>query len=129
MPNYSSPKNQRYLKSGSGWRVGWDTHAATYPGLVGADEWAVELTEVEFQDFNRLFRQLHQTMKLMAQELMEEEQITCEVETDLLWLEAQGYPHSYSLRLILNQGRRCEGNWSPEAVPELFIALERLTIF
>lgn len=120
---------ERFLKSGKGWRIGWDASATVYKGLVGADEWAIELTEAEFTDFSRLFTQLRETMIQMETELMDEEQITCEAETDLLWLEVHGYPQSYDLRLILNQGRRCEGNWSPEAVPELFTALERLMVF
>ena len=50
--------------------------------------------------------QLVDTMSQMSAELMDEEKISCEAETDLLWLEVEGYPHSYSLRLILNCDRR-----------------------
>jgi len=34
--------------------------------------------------------------------------ISCEAESDLLWLQVEGYPHAYNLRLILNTGR-CAG--------------------
>ncbi|BBA78748.1 hypothetical protein RGRSB_0123 [cyanobacterium endosymbiont of Rhopalodia gibberula] len=110
----------RILKKGAGWRIGWNPNAVSYQGLIGGKDWAIELTETEFKDFCRLFKQLAETMEMMSQELMDAEKIACEAESDLLWLEVEGYPHAYSLRLILNQGRCCEGNWSEEMVRELF---------
>ena len=121
--------NKRLLKSGNGWRIGWNPSAREYPGLVGAETWAVELTEPELNDFCRLLAQLTDTMSEMAGELMAEERIACEAESELLWLEVEGFPHSYSLHLILNQGRRCEGNWDSEAAAELAQAAQMLKLF
>jgi len=120
---------ERFLKSSPGWRLGYNPHSEKYPGLVGSDDWAIELTEPELNDFCRLLSQLTETMTQMTQELMESEKIACEAETELLWMEVEGYPHSYSLRLILHQNRRCEGNWSASAVPQLAIAAQTLKIF
>ncbi len=120
---------ERVLKQGKGWRIGWNPTAESYHGLVGGDDWAIELTEVELADFCRLLAQLAQTMEQMTEELMDEERIACEAESDLLWLEVEGYPHDYCLRLILNQGRRCEGNWSAQVVPELLQAAQMLKVF
>ena len=120
---------EKVLKSGSGWRLGWNPQAEKYQGLVGAQDWAIELTEAELNDFCRLLQQLAMTMTQMLGELMEEERIACEVESNLLWLEVEGYPHSYSLRLMVYQGRCCEGNWSEEAVPELIKASQTLKTF
>ena len=119
---------ERIIKSGSGWRIGW-TPEAEYKGLVGSDDWAIELTEAELNDFCRLLNQLADTVNQMTAQLMDEERIACEAESDLLWMEVEGYPHAYSLRLILNQGRRCEGNWSEEAVPQLVQATRMLKVF
>jgi hypothetical protein len=121
--------SKRLLKQGTGWRLGWNPEAEIYKGLVGGDNWAIELTEAELDDFCRLLEQLAQTMQSMQAELMEEERIACEAESDRIWIEVEGYPHAYSLRLILNQGRCCEGNWSEEAVPELRQAAQRLKVF
>ncbi len=121
--------SDRILKKGLGWRIGWNPNPVTYQGLVGGEDWALELTEAEFKDFCRLFKQLAETMEMMTQELMDAERIACEAESDLLWLEVEGYPHAYSLRLILNQGRRCEGNWTEEVVKEFFQAVQILEIF
>lgn len=120
---------ERLLKSGKGWRIGWNPQAGEYQGLVGSDNWAIELTQAEFNDFCRLLEQLANTMSQMKAELMEEERISCEAESDLLWLEVEGFPHAYSLRLILNQRRRCEGNWTEEVVSDLVQATRTLTVF
>lgn len=121
--------SDRLLKMGNGWRIGWNPSAKIYKGLVGGKDWAIELTEDELNDFCCLLEQLAQMMTRMADELMDEEKIACEAESDRLWMEVEGYPHAYSLRLILNQGRCCEGYWSAEAVAELAQAARTLKGF
>lgn len=129
MTEMGMSNSKRLLKSGKGWRVGWNPKASIYKGLIGSDDWAVELTEAEMEDFCRLLTQLAQTMVEMSEHLMEEEKITCEAESDLLWLEVEGYSHSYSLRVILSQNRSCEGNWRSQAIPELLKAIHNLEVF
>ncbi len=116
----------KLLKKGYQWRVGWDSQAQKYQALVGSDDWAIELTIAEFQDFNRLLQQLVSTMEQMKAELMDQERISCEAETPLLWLEVEGYPDEYTLRLIVNSDRRCEGNWREGVAVELAAATQRL---
>jgi hypothetical protein len=120
---------EHLIKSGAGWRIGWKPQAAKFQGLVGTDHWAIELTEAELNDFCRLFAQLADTMKQLAAELMAEEKIACEAESDLLWMEVEGYPHAYNLRFILNTGRGFEGEWDSAAVPELLQAIAMLKVF
>jgi Domain of unknown function (DUF1818) len=119
----------RLLKSGMGWRLGWHPEASDFPALLGADDWAIELTQAEFEDFCRLFAQLSNTLQQMTAELMDEEAIACEAESDLIWLEVAGFPNAYSLRLILQSGRRGEGYWKPEVVPKLRESLQTLGVF
>ncbi|MCS6815596.1 MAG: DUF1818 family protein, partial [Cyanobacteria bacterium] len=69
---------------------------------------------------------LASTMQEMAQQLMDAERISCEAASDLLWLEAEGFPHAYSLRFILLNGRRGDGYWTPTAVPSFFQAVQDL---
>jgi hypothetical protein len=121
--------SDRLLKKGNGWRIGWNPTAPVYKGLVGTNDWAIELTEAELNDFCRLLSQLAQTMEGMASELMDEEKIACEAESDFFWMEVEGYPHAYSLGFILNNGRCCEGSWSEEAVSELVKAVRSLKVF
>ncbi|MEL6930583.1 MAG: DUF1818 family protein [Cyanobacteria bacterium J06600_6] len=110
---------ERFIKTGEGWRIGWYPYAEKYQGLIGTDDWAIELSKAEFAEFTRLLTQLTQTMQQMKAELMEAEKISCEAETDLLWLEVEGYPHNYSLRIIVQSDRRCEGNWAAGVAPHL----------
>ncbi|ABA21635.1 conserved hypothetical protein [Trichormus variabilis ATCC 29413] len=120
---------ERLIKSGAGWRIGWNPDAREYRGLVGTDDWAIELTEAELDDFCRLLAKLANTMKQLTAELMDEEKIACEAESDLLWMEVEGYPHEYSLHFILNTGRCAEGKWNASAVPSLLQAAAMLKVF
>jgi hypothetical protein len=119
----------RQLKRGSGWQLGWDAEAEVFRGLVGGADWAIELTEAELADFCRLAVQLAETMNQIRSELMAEERISCEAESNLLWLEAEGFPDAYSLRLILLTGRQAEGFWPVAAVPDLIQATQVVKVF
>ena len=117
---------ERLTTSGDGWRIGWHPHGSKYRGLIGGEDWAIELTETELNDFYRLLQQLVETMKTMSAELMEGEKIACEAESDLLWMEVEGYCDRYSLRLILNCDRRCEGNWQSGIAPQILAGFNSL---
>lgn len=118
----------RQLKSGAGWRLGWDAEAS-FAGLVGTESWAVELTLAELEDFGRLLLELATTMAQMRSELMPEERISSEAESDLVWMEVEGWPHHYQLRLILLTGRRAEAEWDEAATAALLQAVQTLQLF
>lgn len=113
---------KQIIKDGSGWRLGWDPQRGSYQGLVAGEDWAIELTAPELEDFCKLLQQLAGAMTSMATELMPEETITCEAETELLWMETSGFPHNYGVRFILNTGRGFEGGWTGAIVPEVLHA-------
>jgi Domain of unknown function (DUF1818) len=119
----------RQLKQGKGWRLGWNPEAEVFRGLVGGEDWAIELTESELEDFCRLAVQLADTLRQISRELMDDERVSCEVESDRLWLEAAGFAHAYTLRLLVLTGRGAEGSWTETAVPELIQAVQMLKIF
>lgn len=119
----------RQIKEGTGWRLGWNPDATVFKGLVGGDRWAVEMTQPEFEDFCRLSLQLAETLQAMAAELMAEERITCEQETDHIWVEVEGFPDRYELRFILLQGRGAEGAWPDTGVAELIQAIPAIALF
>lgn len=119
-------KLEPLLTSGEGWRIGWHPQGVRYQGLVGGTDWAIELTAAELSDFYRLLQQLVTTMSNMATELMDAEKISCEAETDLLWMEVEGYSDCYALRLLLNCDRRCEGNWTEGIAPQILQGFDSL---
>ena len=117
------------LREGKGWRVGWDDEREHFKALVGGEHWAMELTQEEFEALQRLAQQLAATMTSLASELMPDEQISCEQETPQLWMEAEGFHHSYSLRFILLNGRGAEGAWPSTIVPEILDGLTCINVF
>jgi len=117
------------IKQGKGWRIGWKPNPCTYQGLLGGEDWAMELTSAEMADFCRLLPEINQAVIDISEHLMDEEKIVCEMESELLWLGAEGYPQNYSLRVILSQGRCCEGTWSVEVLPELLKAIQSFHLF
>ncbi|NET24456.1 DUF1818 family protein [Okeania sp. SIO1I7] len=119
----------RIVKSGAGWRLGLNPEAEKFKGLVAGNEWSIELTEGELEDFCRLLDQLNKAINQMSDELMDEERIVCEAESDLLWMQVEGFPESYTVQFILNQGRRAEGKWPVQAVPGLVQAAQMLKVF
>jgi len=58
----------RMIKSGVGWRIGWDADAPIFVGLVGSDDWSLELTAAELNDFCRLVPQLAEAIAQIMQE-------------------------------------------------------------
>lgn len=114
------------IKQGNGWRVGWNADAPIYQGLIGTDDWALELTATEVKELQRLLTQLSESLNAIADQLMDEEKIAVEVESDILWLEAEGYVNNYALSLILHQNRRCEAHWPAEVVPSLIQAIQTI---
>ncbi|MBE9063309.1 DUF1818 family protein [cf. Phormidesmis sp. LEGE 11477] len=115
----------RSIIEGDGWRLGWNPAADSFCGLLAGQGWALELTAEEFKDLCRLARRLDSTMTAMAEQLVDEERLTCEQETETIWLEAEGFPTCYGLRFILLSGRKCEGEWPADIVPQLIKALDK----
>jgi hypothetical protein len=126
MLNFISQHKSKQLLSGEGWRIGWRSDVDVYKGLVGADNWAIELTESEFKDFCKLASQLVETMQIMATELSDAEKICCTQETEDISLEVNGFPEAFTLHLQLLTGRRSEGIWDADAVPFLVEAIANL---
>lgn len=113
------------LRVGQGWRVGWRKDQL-YAALVGAEDWATELTREEFKAFVDLFCQLHEQLLAIAPELMPEEMITLNGSNNAVHLELEGYPHAYRLHLIVLGDRRVEGTWPAPVSPDFLLACREL---
>ncbi|MBD2103548.1 DUF1818 family protein [Leptolyngbya sp. FACHB-261] len=118
--------SQRKLLEGPGWRLGWAPGSELFVGLVGSDLWSLELTNLELRDFCRLLLELSESMAALKTELMDEETLVCEAETEQVWLEARGFPDRFGVSLQLQTGRRADGQWQAEAVPGLILAVQEL---
>jgi hypothetical protein len=116
-------KPDKQILSGQGWRLGWLPNADVFVGLLSGDRWSIELTESELKDFCSLGLRLAEAMNEMQAELSDQEKLTCDGETENLYIEATGYPDQFSFYLQLKTGRRFEGSWSEDVVPELLEAI------
>lgn len=119
----------RQVKRGNGWQLGWNPDAEQFRGLVGGSDWAIELTEAELDDFCRLLQQLSQTLRQLSHELMDEEKVCCEAESDRIWVEVEGFPEQFTVRFLVLTGRGAEGSWPASVVPELIQATQMLKVF
>ncbi|MGD1849237.1 MAG: DUF1818 family protein [Cyanophyceae cyanobacterium] len=119
----------RILKQGDGWRLGWNPDSEDFPGLIGAEGWALELTWAEWDEFQRLLVSLTEAVAAIASELMDGEKVACEMEGELLWLGAEGYAQHYDVRIVLSSGRRAEGSWAAGAIASMVQTLPTLSGF
>ncbi|MDX2273209.1 MAG: DUF1818 family protein [Cyanobacteriota bacterium] len=130
--DFPSDRSERFaspsphLWKGAGWRLGRQPHHPPYTTLLGSDDWAMELTEAEWQAFCQALQQLRHQWQVMRPHLMAEESLTLEQGLDLLTLIATGEPDHFRLYLRLHQGRASEGVWSPSAVAGLVQQVDRL---
>jgi hypothetical protein len=119
-------ENRRELHKGNGWRIGWQPESRPHCALVGSDDWALELTDAEWQAFCQGMHQLQGAIASATGMLVAEEAITLEYANPLLTLIATGLPPAFSIYLQLHSGRRGEGYWSSEAVTDLMAAAKSL---
>lgn len=117
---------QNYFWQGEGWRLGWKPAATGFVGLVGNEDWAIELTAAELDQFCRGLQQLAAAVTAIAPELMPEEAIACEAEAAGVWLGVEGTAAAYGLRLVLLSGRGAEGAWAAAATGPLLAAAAEL---
>jgi Domain of unknown function (DUF1818) len=118
----------KQLLSGKGWRIGWFPRADPFSGLVGGDNWAIELTQPELEEFCSLCLQLVDSAQQAQSELSEQESLTCSAETENICLEMSGYPGDFKLSLQLQTGRRAEGIWDNDSLSELVEAITKITV-
>ncbi len=104
--------------------MGHSPDAEIFVGLVGAENWAIELNIQEFKDFCRITRQLVETMATMKAELSEGETLTCSAQTADISLEASGLGDNFTIHLQLLNDRRAEGIWTSKAISELLNAVK-----
>ncbi len=87
---------------GNGWRLKKDTSKKKYSFLIGGDDWAVELTDLEWNGLYQVVCKLVNQYEQMTDHLMKEEEIFIEVEISPWWACINGNREFWSLRCILN---------------------------
>jgi len=89
-------------KEGQGWRIIRDRSRENFSTLIGGGNWAIELTEIEWENLVSAVNELSNQYKDIRPQLMGDEDITLELER-CPWLAIlKGDKYGWELKLILN---------------------------
>ena len=89
------------LYDNKNWRLIKDLDKGKYCFLIGVDNWAIELSQDEFESLYRLLIRLENQINSIKEELLEEELINLEIENALWYIELEGNKNQWNLRMIL----------------------------
>jgi hypothetical protein len=120
------------VQEGQGWRLLVDPARHPFVVLIGGAGWAAELTAQEAQTLRQAFGQLQQQHAAIADQLMDEESITLELDLGGLWMAIDGDRSSWQARFLLTPGdgqRALEGGWDAVASQALAAALAQHSEF
>ena len=116
---------------GEGWRLAWDPSRQPFPVLIGGSGWAAELTAPEALQLRQALARLVAQLAALSGQLMEEEQVSLELEQELWWVALEGDRTAWSFRFVLTPGagqRGIEGAWSVGASAACLRAMEHWSL-
>ena len=89
-------------KEGPGWRLIRDSSRGNFSTLIGGESWAIELNQFEWKTLVKVVIDLSDQYKNIKDQLMGDEDITLELESDP-WLAClNGDQNGWRLKLILD---------------------------
>jgi hypothetical protein len=95
---------------------------------LGCGTWTIEFSPVEWEQFVQQFRTLAQTWQSIQGELMPEEALTLDSESETIRLQAEGQPEQWGMWLQLCSGRKVEGYLDSPLVMELLRRIGNSTL-
>ncbi|WP_269625476.1 DUF1818 family protein [Prochlorococcus marinus] len=102
-------------KEGPGWRIIRDTSRENFPALIGGEDWAIELSQSEWQNLVRVVIDLSDQYRVIKDQLMGDEDITLELERRPWLAILKGDQYGWNLKLILGASdllnRGAEVSW------------------
>ena len=117
-------------KEGPGWRLAKDPLRKYFPVLIGGEDWAIELTEVEAKSLVELIQELTAQHQQLEDQLMPQEALCLEMERQQWWGCLDGDRESWSLRLILHGDGECdrgaEMHWPIPAAQQVTYAMRMM---
>jgi len=90
-------------KEGQGWRIIRDSSRQNFSTLVGGNNWAIELTDEEWESLTQVVFDLSDQYESIKFQLMGDEDITIELDRTPWLAILKGDQYGWSLKLILNQ--------------------------
>ncbi len=102
-------------KEGPGWRIIRDTSRDNFSTLIGGESWAIELNQYEWKTLVKVVIDLSDQYENVKGQLMGDEDITIELESDPWLAILKGDQHGWNLKLILDSidslNRGAEVSW------------------
>ena len=89
-------------KEGLGWRIIRDSSRDNFSTLIGGESWAIELNKSEWEKLVKVVIDLSDQYKLMKEQLMNDEDVTLELESRPWLAFLKGDRYGWDLRLILS---------------------------
>ena len=111
------------------WRLNKDFKKGKFCYLIGANNWAVELQENEFESLYKLLIKLNDQLLDIKNELLDEESINLEIEQLPWYAELDGKKNEWSLRLVFEsreQTRSFEMYWPIPIAQNLFYEIKNM---
>tara|TARA_B100000214_G_scaffold363991_1_gene330078 strand:- start:431 stop:811 length:381 start_codon:yes stop_codon:yes gene_type:complete len=90
-----------FKKEGPGWRIIIDLSRENFSTLIGGESWAIELTKSEFKSLARVVIDLSDQYENIKDQLMGDEDITLELESNPWFAILKGDQFGWNLKLIL----------------------------
>ena len=117
-------------KEGPGWRIIKDLSRNNFPILIGGESWAIELNQYEWRTLVKVVVDLSDQYTNIKDQLMGDEDITLELETNP-WLGIlKGDQHGWNLKLILDSSdswnRGAEVYWPRDVTFQLVNAMRTM---
>ena len=111
------------------WRLNKDFKKGKFCYLIGANNWAVELQENEFELLYKILIKLNDQLLDIKNELLDEESINLEIEQLPWYAELDGKKNEWSLRLVFEsreQTRSFEMYWPIPIAQNLFYEIKNM---
>ena len=117
------------LKEQKRWRLLRDFKKGKFCFLIGVDNWSIELQKSEFSSLNVLLLRLNEQLSYIKNELMDEENITLEIEQLPWFIQLEGKKNEWSLRFVFEsqeKTRSFEMYWPVPIAQKLLCEIKKM---
>ena len=117
------------VKDQKRWRLLKDFKKGKFCFLIGVDNWSIELQKSEFYSLYLLLLKINKQLLRINNELMDEENITLELEQLPWYVELEGKKNEWSLRFVFesqDQTRSFEMYWPIPIAQNLFYEIKNM---
>ena len=117
-------------EEGPGWRIIRDSSRDNFSTLIGGDTWAIELNQSEWENLVKVVIEMSDQYIEVKGQLMDDEDITLELERDPWLAILKGDQYGWNLKLILNtsgiQNRGAEVYWPRNVTTQVTNAMRTM---